>query len=201
MKEGCRLKEYYCDITTVSDEDFRVWYTRMSSDRQKKCDRIQIKEAKKLCIAADNLTRTAVSEALCLPAEQIEIRISPSGKPYIEGNPVYFSYSHSGTLVACAVSAVPVGIDIEQIRPVLPGVRERICTPGEWEFLNGAETESERNSRFFYLWTRKEAVFKVDGRLPRKDRETDVLNLPEGWTVKTRTEGEYTISVAKRQKL
>lgn len=46
-------------------------------------------------------------------------------KPYIEGDPVFFNISHSGGLVALAVSESPVGIDTEPMRQIRRQVVER----------------------------------------------------------------------------
>jgi 4'-phosphopantetheinyl transferase len=46
-----------------------------------------------------------------------------TGKPYFPDRPdIFFSLSHTSTHVLCAVASTPVGVDIEAIRPVRPGV-------------------------------------------------------------------------------
>ena len=43
---------------------------------------------------------------------------TPLGKPYFPQYPgLHFNLSHSGPLTVCALSTLPVGVDIEQIRP------------------------------------------------------------------------------------
>lgn len=199
-KEGSNLKEFFCDITTVTDDDLGQWYQQMQPERREKCKRLKKETAQKLCIATDHLARTGLAEFLGKDTNEIEILISPSGKPYLAGNPAYFSISHSGTMAVCAVSKHPIGIDIEEIRPVMTEARERICTPLEWTYLQEAPDDEARILRFFFLWTRKEAVFKVVGTLPRRDRETDVLNLPEGWSVTSRKIGNYCLSIVEKCK-
>lgn len=192
------MKQTLIDIKQYGEDDFARWYLAMQPQRKEKCLRLKQEIARKRCIAADHLVRTVLSEELNRPAEEIVIEVSPSGKPYLSGNPVYFSVSHSGTMVACVCSDSPVGIDVEQIRPVLTSAQERICTTEEWEYLRNADDEAERNLRFFYLWTRKEAVFKADGILPRRDQETNVLTPKHGWNVESRIEKGYYISVAEK---
>ena len=193
------MNEYYWDIKAISDEEFERWYRQMQPSRQEKCKRLKKETAQKQCIATDHVVRTVLSKHLHRPAEEITISVSESGKPYIEGNPMHFSVSHSENMIACAISEFPVGIDIERIRPIPTTAQERICTKTELEYLFSAKDEGERNLRFLHLWTRKEAVFKTDGRLPRRDKEIDTLTLSAGWTVETRMEGNFIISVAIRQ--
>lgn len=196
-KEGLYLKEYFCDISTISEEEFNRWFQEMSPQRQDKCNRMIKELAKKQCIAADHLMKISLGECLNCSPKEIEIKLFPSGKPYLEGNPVYFSISHSGNLVACVVSHRPVGIDVELVRPIEPSIQERICTDAELKHLRSFKNEEERNLRFFTLWTRKEALFKQNGTLPRNDRGNDVLTPGDDLTFQTHIRAGYVISVAK----
>ena len=82
-----------------------------------------------------------------------EIGRAENGKPYFPGRPdIHFSLSHTKTHVLAAISDRPVGVDIETIRPVRPGVPERVCGPDEL-----------RNFDFFELWVLKESFLKVTG--------------------------------------
>ncbi len=76
-----------------------------------------------------------------------------SGKPYFSDRPdICFSLSHTAEHVLCAVGPVPVGVDIEAIRPVRIGVAERVCAPDELDLFD-----------FFELWVLKESFFKLFG--------------------------------------
>lgn len=107
----------------------------------------------------------------------------PDGKPYLPAHPwLYISLSHSGDTVACCASDHPVGIDVEQIRPISDRVIHRVCTAEERKYVSGGEPD-----RFFAVWTLKEACFKAsdqafsdilahsfvkDGAFPRFARPT-----------------------------
>ena len=192
------MKTLFCDVTTVSEEEFKLWFSMMSEERKERCRRLRTANAQKCCIAADRLIRNAAEEALKIAPKDLIISIADSGKPFIKGNPIYFSVSHTDIMVVCAYSDAPVGIDIELNRPVLVSAQERICTPEEWEYLNVPKSDAERSLRFFEIWTRKEAIFKLDGILPRKDKEIPTLH-PEslGIRVKTTKAGKYTLSEAE----
>jgi len=192
------LKTFFCNVSTLSDEELKEWYSAMSVERQNKCRRILSENGKKCCIAADHLLRTAIADWLRITPQEVAWKIAPSGKPYVEGNPVYISLSHSEYTVVCALSDAPVGIDIELNRPILTAVQERVCTPEERNYLNRAESDAEKSLRFLEIWTRKEAIFKLDGILPRMDREIPSLH-PERLGIRVNTEklGKYTLSVAE----
>jgi 4'-phosphopantetheinyl transferase len=94
----------------------------------------------------------------------------PHGKPAVTGGDLEFSIAHSGDLVAVAVAAVPVGVDVEQL-----GGRARELGGGDVQALAGlvfAEREmaalaavapADRARAFLVGWTRKEAVTKARG--------------------------------------
>lgn len=80
----------------------------------------------------------------------------PHGKPRLDGPGPGFSMTHAGDLVGVAVHAGPVGLDVEQVRPLsdLDAMAAHACAPGETVADAGA---------FFRLWTRKEALLKSTG--------------------------------------
>lgn len=83
----------------------------------------------------------------------LEIKVRPTGKPYIEGGPC-FSYSDSCGCSLCVVSDYEVGADIEVRRHAekYMGVARRFFAPDE---LAAATTEN-----FFEIYTAKEAYVK-----------------------------------------
>ena len=64
------------------------------------------------------------------------------GKPYIEGDPVFFNISHSAGIVALAVSDGAVGIDTEPVRDIRREVVKR---------FTGVDSESETERLFAWL--------------------------------------------------
>ena len=86
------------------------------------------------------------------------------GRPYLDGVGDFdFNISHTEGFVACAAVRGPgrVGVDVEWRRDVDPTEFDRVFTDGERRHLRGA---ADRTAEFYRLWTRKEAVMKVDGR-------------------------------------
>lgn len=110
---------------------------------------------------------------------EIRIRRDAYGKPFLEGNRLYFNISHSGDYLAAAVSEQPVGIDIEGMRPVREGMYRKVVRQMEQELIG-----SEREKDFIRLWTLKESFTKAEGqglRIPLKEyyfrREKDGMRV------------------------
>lgn len=87
------------------------------------------------------------------------------GKPYLDNVPgLFFSLSHSGDYVLCAVSDREIGADIQQERKEQgERIAGKYFTESEREWYLSAETETDRKSRFYRLWAAKEAYMKLTG--------------------------------------
>ena len=72
---------------------------------------------------------------------------------------IYWSVAHKPEWVAGVVATVPVGIDIEEIRPKPDSLYRRIAGADEWRLGAGMD----RTRLFFRIWTAKEAVLKAEG--------------------------------------
>ncbi|GHU35541.1 hypothetical protein FACS1894105_04440 [Clostridia bacterium] len=98
----------------------------------------------------------------------IEITAGEHGKPYVVGNYVHFSLSHSGDIIVCAVSDSPVGIDCECAERLadhnMKRIAKRFFTPDEIAYFDNGGSESFAEKRFLEIWTKKEAYAKYTGR-------------------------------------
>ena len=89
------------------------------------------------------------------------------GKPYFQDAPnCHFNISHSGAWVVCAADHLPVGVDIQKVRPCREELLRRVCSPAEqkWYRERGSAPED-----FSLLWAIKESLCKYTGeglRLP-----------------------------------
>jgi len=84
------------------------------------------------------------------------------------GTPVFVSIAHSGDHLACAVSDMPVGVDIEELQPRrhLDTLIEATTTEAERAALPellAVDDDAARMLAFFQLWTLKEAWIKCHG--------------------------------------
>lgn len=166
------MRWYKFDIRDLTAADYGKWYALMNREKQVRVDRFRFEDDKKRSVAGEMLARKAVAEWCGVSAESIVFDKTETGKPYAKGLPVEFNISHSGDMVVCAVDDKPVGIDIEKIRPIDQTIAKRICTDEELVYLfNHTPTEqdftytTDQNilTRFFELWTAKEAYGKCLG--------------------------------------
>lgn len=166
------MKWYKYDIRDLTDAEYNKWYSLMSEDKQHRVERFRFLDDKKRTVVGEMLARKAIAEWCGVAPESIDFFIKEHGKPYAKDLGVEFNISHSGDMVVCAVDNNPIGIDIEQIRPIDLTVAKRICTDEELLYLFGHmpteqdftyTTDTEILTRFFELWTAKEAYGKCMG--------------------------------------
>ena len=119
-------KLYVLDLTQISEEEPARWRSEMDDQSRLRVDAVANPERRRMSIVGDHLARTALAEKSGKAPCEIIICREENGKPYAaEG---YFSISHSGERVVCAVSENPVGVDVEQIRPLRTKVAQRYFT-------------------------------------------------------------------------
>jgi len=167
------MKFYQYNIKDLSDESNIHYYSLMSEEKKRRVDRFRFENDKKRTIVGEMLARQSISEWCGVPEESIVFEITEHGKPYAKDLNVEFNISHSADMVVCVVDNNPVGVDIEKIRPIDLSVAKRICTDKELMFLFGRTpqdkdfcytTDYESLSRFFEIWTEKEAIGKCVGQ-------------------------------------
>jgi 4'-phosphopantetheinyl transferase len=108
--------------------------------------------------------RQILARYLDLPAAQIVFTYGAQGKPEIQGHPIQFNISHSHDRAVYAISAKhPVGIDLEQIRPInAADLVDRFFAAAEREIFHSLPI-SQHQAAFFHAWTQKEAYLKACG--------------------------------------
>lgn len=70
---------------------------------------------------------------------------------------VHWSLSHKSDIVGGVAATLPVGFDLETIRPVNDALLSRVADADEWRLAGG-----EGRENFFRFWTAKEAVLKAE---------------------------------------
>jgi len=124
----------------------------------------------------------ALKENNCLNSLD-ELMYTEEERPYFSCSNIDFniSYANSYTVLATSTSG-RIGVDIEYVKPILYNKFRRQFTLKEWKFIT---TSSNPINAFYFLWTRKEALVKVNGKgimlLPKISALHDLSNI----------EGEY----------
>lgn len=138
----------FLDCRTVSHAQLAQWEQWLAPEKQQRLARLpEKKRLQSLC--GDGLAREMLSRLLGTAPQEVTFTYTDTGKPLVEG--AYFNVSHSGDMVGCAVSAGPVGLDIERIRPVSQRLRRAL------------PQSTDSDEAFFRLWTKREALLKCCG--------------------------------------
>lgn len=148
-----------CTDELNNDAVYAKLYSLMPKERQKKADRLLKREDKNLCVAAFILLQKALGNE---GVTDFEVFTDENGKPYLKGREdVFFSISHSGNIVMCAVSGKEVGCDVQKIKEVNLSVCERFFSKEETDYI---KAQKDQNDAFIRLWTLKESSAKMTGK-------------------------------------
>ena len=116
-------------------------------------------EVKKQKYCAWRLLEYALEHTFGYDVEGVDFTKTASGKwmcPVCE-----FSISHSGNVVAVALSRNPVGVDVQVEKSIASSTfAQRMLTKKEHTALLTADGTRERNEELLTLWTKKESIFK-----------------------------------------
>lgn len=99
------------------------------------------------------------------PAKELSFHANRFGKPELagEGSSLHFSLSHCRSIAVLAVAyGLPVGVDVEQVRPIEPEVAATNFSSSELSELSGLQGDAWLGG-FYRCWTRKEAILKAEG--------------------------------------
>ncbi len=171
-------------LERLLDDDERAVYLTLTDHDDRRC-----------YAAAHGLLRIEISLLLALAPQDWQYVPRPGGPPEIRTplgrlDNLRFSLTHTRGVVACAVadsSAGPygtVGIDVEWIRP-LPDREQRArdnFAEAEVRAMN-ALPKNERDSRFFSLWTLRQAWGKARGNIRAPLEDHPVFGFDETGTV------------------
>ena len=103
-----------------------------------------------------------VSDFAGIAPGKVKVAIDCYKKPYLPLHPdIHFNLSYSDAYIACAVSDVPVGVDIEVMKPRSMKIAHRFFTPYELAYITAIE--AEKLVRFYEIWTKKESAIKMWG--------------------------------------
>lgn len=158
-------------LDAVDDAQLTRWETWLDPEKRARIDR-QDALHRRQTVCADALARLMLAELGGAP-ETLRFEHSANGKPSCPALPLAFSLSHSGGYAACAVAARPVGVDLEEVRPLRPALLG-ILSEEECAWVGGDA------ARFARLWTAKEALLKCRGAALGRLRHLPLAMTPDG---------------------
>lgn len=143
---------------------YELLLNRVSLEKRQKLDRFLHRVDALRGLYADVLVRWLACHQLKIPNASLRFTYNAFGKPSLLNAPAFhFNVSHSGKWVVCALDDHPLGIDIEQLRPIDFEVGRVCFSDTEYDALMRQNAES-RLSYFYDLWTLKECFVKAEGQ-------------------------------------
>ena len=142
----------------------------LSAEDVARAERLTRRDDRRRFIAARSLLRRTLADVRGVVDDPngaaLRIGYGPAGKPFLVDDPqLHFNVSHSDDLAVLAVTRVgDVGIDVERQRATddRGDVARLVFDEAERAALLACPA-AERDSVFYRLWTRKEAVLKAMG--------------------------------------
>ncbi|AUO05092.1 MULTISPECIES: 4'-phosphopantetheinyl transferase family protein [Paenibacillus] len=176
------MEIYAIDTSKPEAENhYELLVNRVSLAKQHKLDRFLHREDALRGLYADVLLRWLACRQLKIPNASLQFTYNAFGKPSLLNAPAFhFNVSHSGKWVVCAIDDHPLGIDIEQLRPIDFEVGRVCFSDTEYDALMHQDAES-RLSYFYDLWTLKESFVKAEGQgltLPLKSFSFELETQP-----------------------
>jgi 4'-phosphopantetheinyl transferase len=145
------------------DRSAELFTPFLSPDEQARADRFHQSVHQERFIIARGMLRQIIGQYLKQPPSSLIFSYGDHGKPMIAN--LEFNLSHTSNLALLAISIDrPVGIDLEQIRPMenLTKLAARFFTAEEHQTIMAADA-AKRTELFFRTWTGKEAYLKAIG--------------------------------------
>ena len=163
------MKLYAAKTCRLQASEERNLRSLLDKDRRQKVSALKSGRERERSIFAGLLLRYAFLQAgYDLETwQQVEIGKGAYGKPYIAGHQEFhYGLSHSGDWVVCAVDNMPVGVDLQEIKPCKISLAKRFYHEEEYNRLLAlGETDLDRQTQEFYrMWTAKESAVKLSGR-------------------------------------
>lgn len=143
----------------VKNLDLTKTYNLLSKTRKEKVDNFRFMKDKRLSCGAYLLLKKLLNEKNIInPVFKTE----KYGKAYISNyENMHFNLSHSGNIVACAISDEAVGVDVEYNDPEIDlDIAKNYFYNREYESIQKSDNPS---NEFFNYWVLKESYMKYTG--------------------------------------
>ena len=153
------------------EKNFDILLESLYLQRKEAVLRFNNNNAAYTSLSAGLLLMEAYRKIYGVSGQNISIEKGEYGKPYIVGNEEFkFNLSHSGDYVVIAYTkdkdVNALGIDIERIRSEESDmmVAHRFFTKDEIDYISDGLECSDQDTRFYKIWTMKEAYIKMTGK-------------------------------------
>lgn len=151
----------------AEDAHYPAYWRVLDADEKIHAGKIHNPLLHKRYVEIHGRLRVLLSQTLNEPPENLNIKKTGHGKPYLADYPeLAFNLSHTADRVMIAVARqCQLGVDIEICKPRhnLSGLVEKCFSEEEAAYWSQLP-EPQKNQAFYRFWTRKEAFVKATGR-------------------------------------
>lgn len=163
-----------CMVSTVDVQTLGRIFTQLPPEKQKQLSALRSDTQRRHSLAAYSLLeRAAVSG--CVVPPLCSLCWTTYGKPFFLNNPIAFSLSHAGDLAVCALSDVPIGIDVEPLSQSLSDWKQLANIMGFCDIQNQLQ--------FLRTWVMWESYRKQTGTPARPADTFRTTPLSNGFLV------------------
>lgn len=138
--------------------------TYIPTEKLERINRFHQYQDAQRALVGDILARYLLCKRLGVRNNELIFGVNEYNKPFLINNTnIHYNISHSGRWITCSIDNSPVGIDIEQVKPIDMSIAERFFSKEEVKSLI-SKCMAERESYFYDLWTLKESYIKAVGK-------------------------------------
>lgn len=149
---------------TLEKSKFNRLMSNISTEKRERISRFHRYEDAQRTLMGDILIRYLLCQRLKIKNKKLIFEINKNGKPFLSNyNDIQYNISHSGKWVVCSIDNLPVGIDVEQIKPIDISIAERFFSKEEVRSLM-SKNVVDRETCFYDLWVLKESYIKAVGK-------------------------------------
>ncbi|MDR2707836.1 MAG: hypothetical protein LBB87_03710 [Nitrososphaerota archaeon] len=99
----------------LMQDDYDILHSLVSLEKQARIKRFCSFRDAQNSLLGDVLARVEICRVTGMSNRQLEFAVNACGKPFLANNShIHYNISHTNHYVACVISDVPVGIDIEE---------------------------------------------------------------------------------------
>jgi 4'-phosphopantetheinyl transferase len=182
---------YFIDVNAPSDV-IEALANSLVDTEVARANRYHFDDDRRRSIVARAATRRLLARNLDADPRALVLVEEEHGKPVLLNREIEFNASHSGDLVALAVTnEAPVGIDIERRRKLSDALAlaQRYFSAEELDRVRAAADDT---GAFLTIWTAKESIVKATGKgIATSDlrgftvpvRDSRLRPVMDGWSV------------------
>jgi 4'-phosphopantetheinyl transferase len=153
---------YYCKNSLLPDEVYKSWLRLMPPGFVQKINKLVHRHDAQASLLGRIVLLYALRQLGYGYLSLGDLRFNVYQRPYFDNTDLDFNISHSGDYVLCAIGKKSrVGIDIEEVKPVILDDFTPILSPDELEEI--VRHPKDKLDVFYTIWTQKEALVKAEG--------------------------------------